>query len=131
LKLINKYTALFFVFLIFAYITSSVALKGLSYNAVASTAVKSQKWAPACHKRPAKKPADSNKRHSLFFKSFSSAGQSSVTIIPCHSSLQILPASNLVSLKPDRNSKPVCLHTSHLSTQTFVFREPDPPRFIS
>ncbi|NGP87661.1 hypothetical protein [Fodinibius halophilus] len=50
------------------------------------------------------------------------------TITSCNSSLNILPAKNNFSFNPGEYKINISFHNALLSSQTFVFQEPDPPR---
>lgn len=51
------------------------------------------------------------------------------TITSCNSLMNILPAENDFSFNPEEQKLDITIHNVLLSSQTFVFREPDPPRF--
>ncbi|TYP92136.1 hypothetical protein LX73_2386 [Fodinibius salinus] len=50
------------------------------------------------------------------------------TITSCNSSLHILPAESNFSFNPGNYQISTGFYNSSLSSQTFVFQEPDPPR---
>lgn len=52
-----------------------------------------------------------------------------VTVTSCNSLLNILPAENHFSFSPLEEETSIGFSNVIISSQTFVFQEPDPPRF--
>jgi hypothetical protein len=110
-----------------AYLASGLALNGLSYYGAVSGAETGQKWVKKCKKLTfAKNTSSTNKQNAFSEKRSKKRGM--VEIIPCNSSLQILPVSGFLMTIPDHRSHSIAIHDQKLASQLFVFREPDPPR---
>jgi len=66
----------------------------------------------------------------LFDKASETNGKNnqSKTVTSCNSLVNILPAENSFSFSSGKQPTNIGFHNAVLSSQTFVFQEPDPPR---
>ena len=128
MKAYAKHSALFFLFIFTAYLVSGIATKSAAYYASVSDF--DTAWTTTCQKSTHTAHISHADNTLSSANDLPSNHQQPVTFTNCFSSLQILPISNTFLLKPVQSDRVIQSIPSFLSSQAFVFQEPDPPRFI-
>ena len=128
MKVYAKHSALFFLFVFTAYLVSGIAVKAVDYHAAITKT--DTAWETTCQKSTHVSHISHADKTLTTPNDFPSQNHHPVEITHCFSSLQILPVNNTFLLEPGQKDRLIHSLPSFLSSQAFVFQEPDPPRLI-